>query len=447
MTALLADLYALNMVQAYLDAGMTGRAVFEFYVRKLPPARGFFIVAGLQQVVEALEDLTPTPEEMDWLKQGRRFKDNLLSYMEGLRFTGDLHAMPEGTAFFPDEPVLRVTAPLPEAQLVEARLMNLVHFQSLVASKAARMVLAARGRTLIDFGLRRTHGSEAGILAARAAYIAGFDATATVAAGMLFGIPTAGTMAHSFIQAHDDEAEAFIAFARSRPDNVVLLLDTYDTEAAARKVVALAPRLAEEGIRIRGVRLDSGDLAQHARRVRAILDAGGLAEVRILASGGLDESKILAFAGAPIDGFGIGGSLGISTDAPVLDAAYKLQEYAGKARRKHSEGKATWPGTKQVWRHYKADGSMDHDVLTVEDDPAVAGEPLLIEIMRDGRRTVELPALEQTRIHAGAQLARLPAHLRRLSTKPAYRVEVAPALLVLADEVDRRLGGGVGTVT
>ena len=254
--------------------------------------------------------------------------------------------MPEGTVFFAEEPILRVTAPLPQAQLVETRLMNDLHFQSMVAAKAARMMLAAPGKVLVDFGLRRAHGGEAGLLAARASYIAGFAGTATVLAGQRFGIPIFGTMAHSFIEVHDDESAAFENFARARRENLTLLIDTYDTEAAARKVVALAPKLKADGITVRAVRIDSGDLAALAKSVRRILDDGGLADVSIFVSGGLDEGQLAALerSGAPIGGYGIGTSLVTSQDAPTLDCAYKLQEYAGLPRRKRSVGKATLAG-------------------------------------------------------------------------------------------------------
>ena len=435
---LLTDLYELNMMQAYLEAGMTEPAVFEFFVRKLPEARGFLMAAGLKQVVEFLENARFTEAELRWLAESGRFSRPLLDHLAGFRFSGAVDAMPEGTVFFPDEPILRVTAPLPEAQLVESRLINLLHFQTVIASKAARMVLAAPGKVLVDFGLRRAHGAEAGLLAARAAYLAGFAGTATTPAEPLFGVPIYGTMAHSFVQAYDGETAAFEAFARSRPDNVVLLLDTYDTEAAARKVVALAPRLRREGITIRGVRLDSGDLAAHAREVRRILDQGGLAEVMIFASGGLDETALQRFSAArvPIDGYGIGTSLTTSPDAAALDCAYKLQEYAGRPRRKRSEGKATWPGRKQVFRRHGDDGAMIGDVLTVDGDTG-KGRRLIEPIMRNGRATGPRPTLEQARANAAAELARLPEHLRRLEAGPSYPVAVSAALRALTDEVDR----------
>jgi nicotinate phosphoribosyltransferase len=347
--------------------------------------------------------------------------------------------MAEGTIFFPPEPIIRVTAPIPQAQLVETRLINLLHFETLIASKAARTVLVAPDKGLIDFGLRRAHGAEAGVLAARAAYLAGFAGSATVLAGLLYGVPTYGTMAHSFVQAHNDEAASFVHFAHSQPDNVVLLIDTYDTEAGAEKVVALAPRLRREGILIKGVRLDSGDLADLARKVRGILDAGGLTDVRILASGNLDEAAVrrLVESGAPIDDFAVGTRLDTSADAPYLDCAYKLQEYAGLARRKRSTGKATWPGRKQVYRRLDPDGRMIGDILTLEDD-VQEGQPLLQLVMRAGRRLYPSPSLSAVRRFAGTELERLPQHLRQLRGEPSYPVSIAPALRELADAVDRR---------
>lgn len=436
--ALLTDLYQLNMLAAYREYGMEAPAVFELFMRKLPARRGFFMAAGLKQVLDFLEGLAFSPRELAALDATRRFPPEFLDYLRDFRFTGDVDAMPEGTVFFPDEPVLRVVAPLPQAQFAETRLLNLVHFETVIASKAARMVLAAPGKQLVDFGFRRAHGAEAGVLAARAAYIAGFAATATVSAGIAFGIPLSGTMAHSFIQAHDDETLAFEHFARARPDSLVLLIDTYDTERAAEKVCALAPRLAAEGIKLSGVRLDSGDLGAHARKVRAILDAAGLAEVRIVASGGIDEDLLLELGrqGAPIDAYGIGTALTASPDAPALDCAYKLQEYAGVPRRKRSEGKATWPGRKQVWRRRAEDGSLAGDLVALE-GAAREGEPLLRPVMRGGRRIAPSPSLAESRAYAAAQLAALPEPLRRLEPF-RYEVEIDADLRALAEELDAR---------
>lgn len=440
-SVLLTDLYQLTMLQAYFDRGMGETAVFEFFARRLPPGRNFLMAAGLEQVLDFLEDLRFTEEELAWLAGTGRFHDRFLASLGELRFTGDVEAMAEGTVFFPDEPVLRVIAPLPQAQLAETRIINLLQFQTLVAGKAARVRLAAPGRLLVDFGLRRAHGAEAGLMSARASYLAGFDGSSTVLAGMRWGVPLYGTMAHSFIQAHDDELAAFEHFARSHPRATTLLIDTYDTEAAARALVPLAHRLAGEGIPIQAVRLDSGDLGEHARRVRAILDEGGLPGIRIFASGNLDEYRVAALlaGGAPIDGFGVGTRMNTSADRPYLDCAYKLQEYAGLARRKRSEGKATWPGRKQVYRRYGDDGRMAGDVLTTADD-CQPGRPLLEPVMRGGRRLANPAPLSTLREHARAELDTLPEALRDLDQTEAYPVTVAEPLLRLAREVDQRTG-------
>jgi nicotinate phosphoribosyltransferase len=437
---LLTDLYQLNMIQAYLDHGDVETAVFEFFVRKLPARRGFLMAAGLEQALDFLENLRFSAEEIDWLARTRRFDQNLLDQLATFRFTGDVHAMPEGRIFFANEPILRITAPMPQAQLAETRIINLLHFQTLIASKAARMVLAAPGRLLVDFGLRRAHGAEAGLMAARASTIAGFAGTATILADHDFGIPIYGTMAHSFVEAYGSESAAFESFARARPNNLTLLLDTYDTETAARRVVALAPKLAADGIKIRSVRLDSGDLVALSNSVRQILDHGGLADVTIFASGGLDEDLVrdIIKAGAPIDGFGIGTSLTTSSDVPALDCVYKLQEYAGIARRKRSAGKATWPGRKQVWRHYDAHGKMAGDVLSLDNDTQ-AGTPLIEPVMKDGRRLRPRPSLADIRALAAQELERLPQPLRDLIPQAHYPVTVADALVQLAADVDERI--------
>lgn len=437
-SALLTDLYQLTMVQAYLEQGMEECAVFEFFVRRLPAHRNFLLAVGLEQVLTFLSGLHITQEELTWLKQTNRFSPALLRYLETLRFTGDVDAVPEGTLFFPNEPILRVVAPMPQAQIVETRIMNLLNFQTMIASKAARSVLVAGHKPVIDFGLRRAHGAEAGLLAARASYLAGFAGTATVLAGMEYGIPIYGTMAHSFVQAHKDESAAFEHFAHAQPDNVVLLIDTYDTEAAAQRVVTLAPQLKAKGIPVKGVRLDSGDLADHARKVRRILDEGGLRDTQILASGNLDEYRLrdLVLSGAPIDSFAVGTAMTTSSDAPSLDCAYKLQEYAGRPCRKRSEGKATWPGCKQVYRRSNQDGRLDHDIVTTLTDRQ-EGEPLLQPVMKDGRRLAPPPALETVRQQIARQLTRLPDSLRQLDEGTAYDVRISRALHELADSVDR----------
>jgi nicotinate phosphoribosyltransferase len=432
------DLYELNMVQAYLDRGENKEAVFEFFVRKLPARRGFLLAAGLEDALDFLETIKFSDEEIDWLRRSGRFRDNLIDYLKSFRFTGDVHAIPEGRVCFANEPLLRITAPLPQAQLVESRLINILHYQTLIASKAARMVLAAPGKVLSDFGLRTAHGAEAGLYSARASYIAGFAGAANVLAGARYGIPVVGTMAHSYVQTHDNEMQAFEDFARARPEGVILLIDTYDTEAGARKVVDLYPGLKADGIAIRGVRIDSGDLIAMSKKVRRIFDEAGLKDVIILASGGVNEDvlQLMMEEKAPIDGFGIGVSLDVSTDAPALDCAYKLQEYAGAPRRKRSEGKATWPGRKQVWRSYDTDGRMCGDILSVDTDTH-PGDTVIEQVMRAGKRVAKAETLAQIRERAAAELARLPEPLRRLEPGYDYPVTITKALKDLAAEADR----------
>jgi nicotinate phosphoribosyltransferase len=366
-----------------------------------------------------------------------RFKSDFLKSLETLRFTGNVDAMPEGTVFFPDEPILRVTAPIREAQLVESRVMNLLHYQTVVASKAARIVLEAPGALLVDFGLRRAHGAEAALCSARASYLAGFSGTATLAAGIRFDIPVYGTMAHSYVQAHENEIQAFEDFARSQPANTTLLIDTYDTERAARKVVDLARRLARDGITVKAVRIDSGDLGEHARRVRRIFDDGGLRHITIFASGNLDEYRIrdLIAAQAPIDGFGVGTRMNTSADAPCLDCAYKLVEYAHKPRLKRSEGKAMWPARKAVFRHQDANGVMTGDWLTLEDE-CCDGIALLEPMMTAGVRRKDPPSLAVSRDYAWRQLRALPPALRSLEPAGTYPVTVSDTLKHLAQCLD-----------
>lgn len=438
MSALLTDFYQLTMLQAYLQEGLEDEAVFELFVRKLPPGRRFLVAAGLEQALDYLEALRFDDAEIDWLVAHSGFPAALAQRLREFRFDGDVHAMPEGTVFFPDEPILRVTAPLPQAQLVESRLLNIVHFQTLIASKAARMRTAARNKQLIDFGMRRTHGAEAALFAARAAWLAGFDGTATAEAGRRFGIPVVGTMAHSFVQAHASEAAAFEAFARSRPLRPTLLVDTYDTEAAVAKLIAIAPRLALDGIAIGGVRLDSGDLGAHALAVRTMLDAAGLNDVVVFASGNLDEQRLAALlqGGAPIDGFGVGTALGTSSDAPALDMVYKLQSYAGVARRKRSEGKATWPGVKQVSRRVDAAGRLAGDLVHLASERA-PGAALLQPCMRAGRRLQPAPTLAQVRERHAHERSCLPPSLLSLDLAPAdYGVKISAGVHHLAAQVD-----------
>ena len=428
--ALLTDLYQLTMLQAYLEHGMTGWAAFEFFVRKVPKGRNFLVAAGLEDVLAYLEGFSFGPEELEWLRSVG-LSDRALEYLRVMRFEGTVWAVPEGTPVFAGEPLLRVEAPLPQAQLVETRVINLLHLSTLIASKAVRARLAARDRTLVDFGFRRAHGAEAGLLAARASYIAGFDATATVAAGRLYGIPVAGTMAHSFVQAHEGEREAFLHFALSNPERAVLLIDTYDTLEGARIAASVAPELEARGIRLKAVRLDSGDLSRLTREVRSVLDEAGLDTVGIFCSGGLDEYAIdeLVSSGAPVDGFGVGTLMDTSADAPYLDCAYKLVEYMGRPRRKRSEGKATLPGRKQVWRRPAAGGL--EDVISLEGERVEGAEPLLRKVMERGKRIAPQEPLGAIRVRLKQALAGLPEGLLALGSAEVPVPRLSPGLEAL----------------
>jgi nicotinate phosphoribosyltransferase len=434
-TALLTDLYQLTMLDAYYQHGMEAPATFEFFVRRMSSQRNFLIAAGVDQVLDYLERLRFSAEDIEWLRSTGRFSDVLLEQLREFRFTGDVYAMREGTVFFPGEPLLRITAPLPQAQFVESRVINLLQLQSVIASKAVRCRLAAPHARIVDFGMRRAHGAEAALLAARACYIAGFDATATVEAGRRFGIPITGTMAHSFIQAHDQEINAFRNFARAQPSNVTLLIDTYDTLRGAQRVTELVRELAAEGISIHAVRIDSGDLESQARAVRVILDQGGCRDVKIFVSGGLDEYDIqkLTSADAPIDGFGVGTRIDVSEDAPVLDCAYKLQEFDGRPTCKRSPGKEHLPGVRQVFRNYDALGKIVGDVIGRSHEK-LPGRPLLEPVMRNGKR-LNTPSLVDIRSYCRTELTTLPAPLLQLREADPVPVAISPALQALAKEL------------
>lgn len=441
-SALLTDLYELQMMQSYHDQGMEGTAVFDFIVRALPPGRNFLVAAGLDDVLAYLEGLRFGPDELAWLRTTGRFSERFLRYLSGFRFTGKVDAMPEGTIFFPNEPVLRVTAPIAQAQLVESRVINLLQFSILIASKAVRCVLAARGRALVDFGMRRAHGAEAAVLAARCSFLAGFDATATVLAAQRYGIPVAGTMAHSYVQAHAHEEQAFAAFAHGSRGGCTLLVDTYDVPRALDRVVALARQLRENGDgRIDAVRIDSGDLGEQARFARGVLDAAGCPEVRIAVSGDLDEYRIAALVdqGAPIDSFGVGTRMATSADAPFLDCAYKLAEYDGVGRRKRSAGKQTYPGPKQVFRRLDDDGIIVEDTVGL-DTEFVRGQPLLEPVLRAGARCCPPWTLAHMRQTLRSQLAALPPALRTLEAATPPPVALSPGVTRLAAVVDHQFG-------
>jgi len=437
--SLLADLYELTMLEAYLAEGMAEEAVFSLFVRRLPRRRNYLVAAGLEDALRMLEELRFGGESLEYLASLRLFSERTLRWLESFRFSGDVHALPEGTPLFGGEPILEVVAPLPEAQIVETCLMNQIHLQTVAASKAARVVAAARGRTVVDFGLRRMHGADAGIKVARACYLAGVDSTSNLLAGRLYAIPVAGTMAHSYVQAHDGELEAFRAFARAYP-RTVLLVDTYDTAEGVRNVVRLARELGSR-FQVSAVRLDSGDLDALSREARRLLDEAGLGKVGIFASGGLDEEAVdrLVRAGAPIGGFGVGTALGVSEDAPALDVAYKLVSYAGRGRLKLSPGKEILPGRKQVFRLEQA-GKAERDLLASREEE-LPGRPLLAPAMRAGRR-LPGPTLEEARARARTERDLLPERLLGLGpVDPPYPVEVSVTLRALADRVARSAPG------
>jgi nicotinate phosphoribosyltransferase len=434
---LLVDQYELTMLRAYHAEGMMGEAVFSLFVRRLPPERNYLLACGLDTVLGVLEHLHFPDDALAHLASIEGFDDRFLEWLSRLRFRGDVWAVPEGTPVFPDEPILEVRASLPEAQVVETLVMNQIHLQTVLASKASRVKAAAGDRGVVDFGLRRMHGMDAGLKSARAFHIAGVDATSNVLAGRVYGVPVTGTMAHSYIQAHKGEMEAFRAFIRSFPETV-LLVDTYDTLEGVRTVVRLARELGDD-FRVRGIRLDSGDLDALARASREILDAAGLEDLRILASGGLDEWSIreLVRADAPIDGFGVGTGMGVAADAPSLDIAYKLTEYEGEGRLKLSPGKPILPGRKQIFRMEEG-GRAVRDVLAREKERH-PGRPLLRQVMAEGERTESgREGLEVARERALQELARLPESLRKLeATDSPFPVEVSREL----EEHHRRAAG------
>lgn len=438
-SALLNDLYQLTMARAYDAEGMDQPASFELFFRTLPPTRNYAVAAGLKDVLEFLEHFHFTDDDLNYLRQQDLFPEPFFDRLRNLRFTGDVDAVPEGTVVFPHEPILRVTAPILQGQLVETFLLNQIHLQTVAASKAARVVTAARGRNVVDFGSRRAHGTDAAMKVARCSWLAGCAGTSNVLAGKEYGIPISGTMAHSYIQAHDSERDAFAAFADLFP-GTTLLVDTYDTLEGVAKLSALRNELGE-AFQIGAVRLDSGDLLSLSRQARRMLDEAGLSNVRIFASGGLDEYSIqeLLDSGATIDAFGVGTKMTVSEDAPTLDMAYKLVEYAGRPRMKLSTGKALYPGTKQVYR-FADGGQFTHDILTCADE-TLEGEPLLQPVMRNGRRLPDaLPPLAQSREYAMQQIASLPERIRRLEpAAPAYTVRYSQALEAMRQQVQREL--------
>ncbi len=440
-SALFTDLYELSMAQVYVAEGIDAPADFELFFRQLGDERGYMLAAGLETVLAWLEGFAYSAAELDYLRSLGYFTDDFIEWLAALRFTGDVEAVPEGTAVFPNEPLLRIRAPIAQAQLLETRIINAVHYESLVTTKAARMVEAAGGIGVVDFGARRAHGVDAAVAAARGAWIAGCGGTSNMVAGQRFGLPVVGTMAHSFIESFTDEATAFHTFAAHYPETM-LLVDTYDTHTGVERVIDLARTLGDD-FRVRAIRIDSGDLATLAHAARRRLDEAGLTQVRIIASGGLSEHRIASLVadGAPIDGFGVGTDLVVSRDSPTLDFAYKLVTYDDQPRLKSSAGKSTLPGRKQVHRQWR-DGAMVGDTIATEAEPA-PGEPLLQPVMRDGRRLRPADPLDELHRRARAQREGLPAELRRPEApRMPYPVAISDGLKRLTEQLTAAHRGG-----
>jgi nicotinate phosphoribosyltransferase len=425
---LLVDLYELVMADAYLREGMNDEATFDLFVRSLPPHRAFLVSAGLESALHYLEHFRVDGNGIAYLRTLGLFSEEFLGYLRSFRFSGEVWAIPEGAVCFPPEPLLEVTAPRIEAQLVETFLLNTLNYQTMVASKAARVVLAAQGRSVVDFSPRRDHAADAAMKTARASYIAGCAGTSNVLAGKEYGIPVFGTMAHSYVMSFPDELSAFRSFARDFPQNAVLLIDTYDTVQGAHHAVTVGREMRERGHRLRGVRLDSGDLAHLSREVRAIFDAAGLTDVQILLSGDLDEYRIAGVLaeGAAADSFGVGTALGTSEDAPTMGGVYKLVEDRGGPKIKLSTGKATLPGRKQVWR--RAQDGRIADVIGLRDEREPRDHaPLLHQVMAGGR-VVRPEPLGAMRARCAQNLALLPGEFKDLHTAPEPPVTLSPTL-------------------
>lgn len=425
--ALLVDLYELTMAQAYWAESMNDTAVFSLFFRKLPPHRNFMLACGQQHIAHIIESLRFSQEHIDRLRRLDRFDNDFLDWLRRFRFTGSIHALPEGTPVFPQEPLLEIEAPIAEAQLLETLVMNYVHLETVLASKAARLTLAADGKPVIDFGTRRMHGTDAAYRGIRAFRMGGLSGTSNVLAGLDFDLPIRGTMAHSFVQACGDEMAAFRTYARLYP-GTTLLVDTYDTERAVADIIDWLK--AEPDVDIGAIRLDSGDMAEMAIRCRRMLDDAGLTQIRILASGGLDEYKIDDYRrnDVPLDGFGVGTAVGVSNDAPTLELAYKLTEYAGKPRMKNSPGKQSYPGRKQVYRRQDADGRYLGDHIAHREE-AADGTPLLVPTMRAGRAIADaIRPLAEAAEYCRDAVAALPPAQRALDDAEPYPVVISDRL-------------------
>lgn len=446
---LFTDMYQLTMAQSYLEHQQDQPATFSLMIRKYPPHHTYMVAAGLASVLAYLEQVRFSASALTFLRQTGRFSTDFLDYLATWQFQGEVTALPEGTVFFINEPILEVTAPIVAAQLVETFLVNAIHVQTLIASKASRCVQAARGRSLVDFALRRTHGTDAGMKVARASYLAGFDATSNVLAGHVYGIPLSGTMAHAYVSSFMDELKAFRAFAATYPEHTVLLIDTYDTVQGARRAAIVGQEMAQRGQRLLGVRLDSGDMTALSKDVRAILDEAGLPEVRIVASGGYDEYGIAQALqdGACIDIFGVGTKMGVAAETPYFDMAYKLVKYAGRPIMKLSPGKVTLVEDKQVWRRSVA-GQYVEDTIALRHETLAAPDtrPLLQHVMRAGRTLMPQPSLAESRQHHASEMACLAEPCKRLQGGAVYPVQLSAALATLQHQVESALQHQYGPV-
>jgi len=442
--SLFTDFYELTMCASYFDNKNFEPATFDLFIRRLPENRSYFLFAGLEDVLHYLESIKFKEKHIAFLKtQG--FKEEFLDYLRNFRFTGDACAVPEGTVTFPNEPLIRVTAPIIEAQLVETFLLNAVNLQTMIATKASRVIHAAKGKSVIEFGLRREHGIDAGMKVARSSYMAGCQGTSNVLAGEIYGIPVFGTMAHSFVMSYPKEIDAFRAFAKTFPNKTTLLIDTYDDISGAEKAATVAKELEATGFKLGGLRLDSGDLAEDSKKVRKILDDQGLSYVKIFASGDLDEFKIqeLLESGAAIDSFGVGTKMGTSADRPYLDVIYKLCETLSadgsfSPIMKLSKDKITLPGRKQVYRFKDSNGYFEKDIIALASE-RVQAEPLLVKVMEKGKVSYELPSLNEIRATAAENLSRLPDRYKVLTNAPIYTVELSKNMQNLIKTLKRQL--------
>jgi nicotinate phosphoribosyltransferase len=438
------DLYELTMCASYFDNEKFQPATFDLFVRRLPENRGYFLFAGLEQALSFLENIRFTDNHLKYLRR-LGFDNSFLNYLNDFKFTGDVYAMPEGTVAFPCEPLIRLTAPIIEAQLVETFLLNTVNLQTMIATKASRVVHAAAGKSVIEFGLRREHGIDAGMKVARSSYIAGCQGTSNVLAGFEYGIPVFGTMAHSYVMSFEKEIDAFRAFARTFPGKSTLLIDTYNDIVGAEKAALVAKELESKGCKLGGVRIDSGDLAATSKKVRALLDKKGLGYVKIFASGDLDEYRVaeLQGKGAKIDSFGVGTRMGTSADKPYIDVIYKLSETSTPKGKfspimKLSEGKTTLPGRKQVFRFEDKNASYTGDIIALANERA-EGEPLLAKVMEKGKISNDLPSLDEIRSSAAENLSKLPKKYKQLAAPPTYPVELSNRLKKLIQNLKRKI--------